>query len=262
MEKFAVVVPFLPEQLRIAEILSTWDRAIETVEALIANARAQKAALMQQLLTGKRRLPGFSGEWLDLKLGDAAMVDRDSLGQNTPKTFSFRYISLSDVQSGRIAEKLPNLAFAEAPSRARRKVRVGDILMATVRPNLQAFARVGSEHADCIASTGFAVLSHRAGFDPSFMFHSLFSQRFTDQIEALVVGSNYPAINSTDIKSLTLLFPDFEEQKAVGELLDVADAEVRMLESELTALRQEKAALMQQLLTGKRRVKLDTASAP
>jgi type I restriction enzyme S subunit len=254
-------LPPVREQRRIAEILATWDRVIETVEALLANAREQKTALMQILLKGKRRLPGFCGEWHDLKFGEAAMIDSDSLGQNTPKSYSFRYISLSDVQPGRIAESLPSLPFAEAPSRARRKLRIGDILMATVRPNLQAFARVGAEHSDCIASTGFAVLSHRPDFDPSFIFHSLFSQRVTDQIEALVVGSNYPAINSNDIRGLALLCPEQEEQKAVGELLNTAGDEIETLENQLTALRQEKAALMQQLLTGKRRVKTAESEA-
>ena len=64
-----IELPPLPEQRRIAEILATWDRAIETVEALIANARAQKKALMQSLLTAKHRLPGFSGQWKHQKIG-------------------------------------------------------------------------------------------------------------------------------------------------------------------------------------------------
>lgn len=247
-------LPPAHDQRRIAEILATWDRAITSVEALVANAREQKAALMQALLTGKRRLPGFTGSWSDLRLGEAVLLDQQSLGANTPASFRFRYISLSDVEPGLISENLPTLTFAHAPSRARRKVQAGDILMATVRPNLQGFARVTSRHADCIASTGFAVLSHRPGFDPSFLFHCLFSQAVTDQIDALVVGSNYPAINAADVRNLKIRAPGVEEQQAVGAVLDNSDAEIAASAKMARALREEKAALMQQLLIGKRRV--------
>lgn len=259
--RLKVRIPPINEQKRIAEILATWDRAIDNVEALIANSRAQKAALIQALLTGERRLLGLTGSWSDLKLGEAVLLDQRSLGANTPRSFRFRYISLSDVEPGLISDILPTLTFADAPSRARRKVQAGDILMATVRPNLRGFARVTPNHADCIASTGFAVLSPRPGFDPSFLFHCLFSQAVTDQIEALVVGSNYPAINAADVRNLKIRAPELEEQKAVGAVLDNSDAEITVSEKVLRALRDEKAALMQQLLTGKRRVKLAESEA-
>ena len=88
-----VCLPPLPEQRRIAEILSTWDRAIETVEALIANASAQKKALMQSLLTGKRRLTGFAGEWKRTPLGElghisSAGVDKKLVEGETRSGFS------------------------------------------------------------------------------------------------------------------------------------------------------------------------------
>ena len=254
-------LPPLWEQRRIVEVLAAWDQAIQAVDALIANAREQKAALMQALLTGKRRLPGFTGSWLDLRLGETALVDQQSLGVNTPKSSRFRYISLADVEPGVISDNLPTLTFADAPSRARRKVKRGDILMATVRPNLQGFARVTHDHADCIASTGFAVLSHRSSFDPSFLFHCLFSQAVTDQIEALVVGSNYPAINAADVRNLKIRVPGLEEQTAIGALLDIADVDIAAREKMLCTLREEKAALMQQLLSGKRRVQLAESEA-
>lgn len=231
------------------------------MEALITNARAQKKALMQSLLTGKKRLRGFTGTWEQLTFGDVVEIDRSSLGQQTPADFRFRYISLSDVQPGLIARQLSPMTYAEAPSRARRQVKKGDILMATVRPNLQAFAKIGPEHADCIASTGFAVLSAKPGFDSDYLFQYLFSEHLTGQIEALVVGSNYPAINSTDIKGLAVRCPRYEEQAAIAEVLRDADREIEAYESQRTLLRREKSALMQQLLAGKRRVKVDRREA-
>lgn len=258
-------LPPLPEQRKIAEVLSTWDAAISAQERLIANAKHQKKALMQTLLpTGtqppKKRLPGFTGDWARKHFRDAVLVDRNSLGQNTPADFRFRYISLSDVERGTIGSDLSELEFASAPSRARRKLTTGDILMATVRPNLQAFARVGSIHADCIASTGFAVLTAKPGFDPSYIYHYLFSEHLTGQIDALVVGSSYPAINSSDIKGLSMHCSSADEQAAIAQVLNAADALITDHENQLAVFCQEKSALMQQLLTGKRRVKVKEAA--
>jgi type I restriction enzyme S subunit len=249
------------EQRRIVEILGTWDLAVEKVERLVANARSQKAALMQDLLLGKRRLPGFVGNWSGRTISDAAELDRESLGVATPSDFSFRYISLSNVQPGSISGDLETMTFSSAPSRARRKINTGDILMATVRPNLQAFAKVLPEHQDCVASTGFCVLSARPGQDPSFLFHQLFGDRITSQIDALVVGSNYPAINSSDVANLRFDCPDIEEQVALSTVLDCADFSVQGREAQLAALQQERAALRQQLLTGRRTVTVQAEAA-
>jgi type I restriction enzyme, S subunit len=264
LKPLSIVTPPLPEQRKIAEILSTWDAAIGAQERLIANAKRQKKSLMQTLLPTnthppKKRLPGFSGEWTRKHFRDAVYVDRNSLGQNTPADFRFRYISLSDVETGTIASELPELEFASAPSRARRKLTTGDILMATVRPNLQAFARVGGHHADCIASTGFAVLTAKPGFDPSYIYHYLFSEHLTGQIDALVVGSSYPAINSSDIQGLSIYCSNADEQAAIAQVLNASDALITDHENQLSVFRQEKSALMQQLLTGKRRVKTEDA---
>ncbi|WP_339865057.1 restriction endonuclease subunit S [Paremcibacter congregatus] len=256
-----VLVPSKTEQKRIAEILSTWDRAIETTEKLIANSEAQKKALMQQLLTGKKRLPGFSGAWTRKHFADAVTVDQDSLGQATPADYRFRYISLSDVTPGKIADELGELEFGTAPSRARRKVKSGDILMATVRPNLQAFAKVSDQFSDYIASTGFAVLGAKAGFHPDYIYHYLFSEHLTGQIEALVVGSNYPAINSSDIKGMAMRCPSYEEQAAIAAVLTDAEGLIAQYHRQATDLHHEKSALMQQLLAGKRRVKIKEEEA-
>ncbi|WP_133163964.1 restriction endonuclease subunit S, partial [Vibrio lentus] len=79
----------------------------------------------------------------------------------------------------------------------------------------------------------------------------------TGQIDSLVVGSNYPAINSSDVSGLKVYCPTFEEQQRIASVLTVADREIEVLEVKLAHFKQEKKALMQQLLTGKRRVKVD-----
>ncbi|UTS82225.1 restriction endonuclease subunit S [Phaeobacter piscinae] len=255
LKKMKFAIPPTTEQKKIAEILSTWDRAIEVAEAQLVCARTQKRALMQSLLTGRRRFPEFEGqEWKEVRLGDIATVDAQSLGAKTPQNFAFNYISLSNVEPGRITGTLERMSFADAPSRARRKVNTGDLLVSTVRPNLMGFARVAKEHSSCIASTGFAVVSAGNEADGSYLFHYLFSHHMKSQFHALVVGSNYPAINSADVKKLRINLPPLDEQERIGEVLDDCDSEIVRLADEITKLRTEKKALMQQLLTGKRRV--------
>lgn len=258
-EKFKIILPPLAEQRKIAKILSTWDKAISTTERLIDNSKQQKKALMQQLLTGKKRLlddsgKPFEGEFDRVNLSELVTIDKSSLGKKTPEDFEFSYISLSDVETGKIADNLEKHVFSSSPSRARRKVSNGDILLATVRPNLKGFAKVKAEHDGMIASTGFSVLTPKKGVSGDYLYHYLFSCHITGQINALVVGSNYPAINSSDVSGLKVYIPSYDEQKKVACVLNNADQSLSQLEQELADLKQEKKALMQQLLTGKRRV--------
>ncbi|HCH3679885.1 TPA: restriction endonuclease subunit S [Vibrio parahaemolyticus] len=266
---YAVKLPMPPlsEQRKIAQILSTWDRGIATTEKLIDASKQQKKALMQQLLTGKKRLidpetgKAFEGEWERHSLSDLVYVDRKSLGKKTPDNFKFKYISLSNVDFGVISKELEVHEFSAAPSRARRVLQDGDILMSTVRPNLKGFAKVTSCYADCIASTGFAVLTPKKKVSGDYIYQYIFSAHVTGQIDSLVVGSNYPAINSSDVSGLKVYCPAFEEQQKIASVLTAADKEIELLEAKLAHLKQEKKALMQQLLTGKRRVKVAETEA-
>ncbi|TMO64865.1 restriction endonuclease subunit S [Pseudoalteromonas aurantia] len=262
LKEFPVLIPPLAEQRQIAKILSTWDKAITTTERLIDNSKRQKKALMQQLLTGKNRLlddsgKPFAGDFVRLNLSELASIDKKSLGKKTPEDYEFKYISLSDVEPGSISKTLEQHVFKSAPSRAKRIVQDGDILLATVRPNLKGFAKVKVEQDGFVASTGFAVLTPKKEVSGDYLYHYLFSCHITGQIDALVVGSNYPAINSSDVKGLKVYCPSYEEQEKIAKLLNNADASLIKLEKQLSDLQQEKKALMQQLLTGKRRVKVD-----
>ena len=135
--------PPLLEQCKIAEILGAWDESIDLLERLIGKTRSRKQGLMQQLLTGKKRFKEFEGsEWKKVSIGEIAFVDKRSLNNNTPKDYTFFYVSLSNIDNGHISNNLKELCFEQAPSRARRLVSNNDILMATVRPNLKSFAIV------------------------------------------------------------------------------------------------------------------------
>jgi type I restriction enzyme S subunit len=120
MEYLYVPKPTRSEQEAIAGVLECWDRAIRNYEKKIEKKRNVKKGLMQRLLSGKQRLPGFRGEWKRVQLGEVSVVNQESLAANTPADTQFYYLDLSCVNKGRITRPRAKLAFDRSPSRARR----------------------------------------------------------------------------------------------------------------------------------------------
>ena len=257
LREFLRFSPALASKKKIARILSLWDKAIKIAERLLINSHQHKKYLLQQLLTKKIRTPRFRSEFKRYHFSDLLKIDAKSLGKNTPENFEFNYISLSDVDNGRISSELECHKFQSAPSRARRIIAEDDILLSTVRPNLQGFAKIQKEHAGHIASTGFAVLTRKENVCADYVYHYLFSAHITGQKNSLEVGTNYPAINSSDVSGLSIYCPEYEEQKEIAEILNSCDSMIYQLQHKIACLKKEKRALMQQLLTGKRRVIID-----
>lgn len=242
------------EQEAIAGALSDADALIESLEELIAKRRQIKQGTMQELLTGKTRLPGFTGEWEVKRLGDAADTDPEALSSNTDPGFAFKYIALEDVEMGSL-RGYTELLFSGAPSRARRKLRQSDVLVSTVRPNLKAHLLFELEDDAWICSTGFCVVRCRKPLShPGFVLNQMFSDHVNRQINSLLAGSSYPAISSTDVRALEIPFPPYDEQTAIAAVLSDMDAEISALETKLQKARQIKQGMMQELLTGRIRL--------
>lgn len=227
---------------------------IENLEKLIAKKQAIKHGTMQQILTGKTRLPGFSGEWEVKRLGEIATIDIDNLTSSTNPEYRFKYISLEDVDYGTL-KNMTEMLFKNAPSRARRKIQKGDVLVSTVRPNLKSHLFIKKEVSNWICSTGFSVLRCNKNIAQSgFVFHHLFASIINKQIENLITGSNYPAINSKEISALQLPLPPLPEQTAIATILSDMDAEITALQQKCAKYRQIKQGMMQKLLTGQIRL--------
>jgi len=170
-------------------------------------------------------------DWERVKLRKLVAIDKESLGAKTPPDYEFLYASLSDVNSGVINRDLPLIKFSDAPSRARRKVKKGDILFSTVRPNLEGYARINGQVSNLIASTGFAVLSPKEITDTDFIYQYLYSYDIKRQIYALVVGSNYPAVNSSDVANLKFSIPkSSSERQAIADQLSTWDEAIEKTE--------------------------------
>ena len=266
--KFRVALPKRGEQKAIAEALSDVDGLIASLEALIEKKRQIKTGAMQQLLTGKVRLPGFGegkgskqtelGEipedWEIVNFSKLAEIDPENLGSNTDSNYAFNYISLEDASRGNL-RGFSEQIFQSSPSRARRILKDRDVLFGTVRPNLKSHYLFENHNGNWICSTGFAVLRAKEKIaDPGFIFYSLFSRAVEKQIDTLIAGSNYPAVNSRDVNQLIIAKPNFDEQQAISKIIKGFDVEVGALEQRLAKTKALKQGMMQELLTGRTRL--------
>jgi type I restriction enzyme S subunit len=246
--------PTKAEQEAIAEALSDADALIESLGKFLAKKRQLKQGAMQELLTGKKRLPGFSGEWEVKKLDVVADTDPENLGSGTRPNFTFNYIALEDVDVGTLSS-CSEQVFRTAPARARRKLHKDDVLVSTVRPKLRSHLLFSADSGNWVCSTGFCVVRCKEGVShPGYVYFHMFADCVACQIEALLTGSNYPAINGGDVRALRIPFPNYEEQTAIAAILSDMDAEIAALEAKLAKARQIKQGLMQELLTGRIRL--------
>lgn len=249
-----VALPPLPEQRAIATALSDVDTLLAALDRLIAKQRDLKQAAMQQLLTGQTRLPEFTGKWETKRLGDLVETDPKNLGSGTSPEYAFKYISLENVDEGNLRGYSEEI-FISAPSRARRELRQNDVMVSTVRPNLKSHLLFQSKEPDWICSTGFCVLRCRDGVTHTgYIFQHLFAAPLNRQIDALLTGSNYPSMNSRDVRDLEIPIPGYPEQTAIATVLSDMDLELAALEQRRDKTRALKQGMMQELLTGRTRL--------
>ena len=269
LKKMPIPLPTLPEQRKIAKILSTWDKAIATTERLIATSQQQKKALMQQLLTGKKRLVNpdtgtvFEGDWEEVCLSKIAKV---SIGLVTTMTKHYvdngvPLIRNSDIKQNEIRkEKIVYLSENFASESEHRKLKLNDIV--TVHTGEVGVSAVIKQ--DMVGSLGFATLNSRLNLKkvfPEYLCWYFNSDHFTSWCVAMSTGDGRQNLNLKDFVRAVVFLPHLNEQQKIASILTAADKEIELLEAKLAHLKDEKKALMQQLLTGKRRVKIDDIKA-
>ncbi len=186
--------------------------------------------------------------WQKVKLGNVCEIDKKTLSSKTPNDYCFDYISLSDIDRGTLLHK-KKYNFLEAPSRARRVVKKGDVLLATVRPNLQGFYVFKEDIKDYIVSTGFAVLTPKPDvLDSGYLFHTLFSSQMLMTYHIFNVGSNYPALNSIDIHKFKIPLPPLREQRRIVGVLSTWDQAIEKLDKLILAKEKHFKWLLQKLI--------------
>jgi len=264
-----LVVPLPPliEQEAIVGVLSVVDLAIGKTDEVIAKTERLKKGLMQELLTKgighkeyKQTPIGKTPKtWEVVKLKDVVEIDkesRDPSREMPDKTFLYVDIDSVDGGSGKI-RKPKRILGKEAPSRARRVIHENDVIMSTVRPYLKAFAIVPRELDGQICSTGFAVLSCGSNILPYFLLNVLFSSQIINQCNRMMVGGQYPALNQSQVSEIRIPLPPLSEQQKIADAFLSVDRKLELERNEKTKLERIKQSLMDLLLTGKIRVKVD-----
>lgn len=237
LKKFKIPLPPLPEQKKIADCLSTWDCAIEKQSQLINALTQRKKALMQQLLTGKKRLPGFSGEWKEVKLGEVCEIKKGS---------QINKIELSSNLG------FPVINGGIEPSGYHDDWNVAEnTITISEGGNSCGFINFIKEK---FWSGGhcYTLQNLKININKIFLFY--FLKNSENQIMKLRVGSGLPNIQQKDIKNFEILLPKIEEQTAIAEILTIADRELQLQKEKLAQLQTQKKGLMQVLLTGKKRL--------
>ncbi|MDO8410652.1 MAG: restriction endonuclease subunit S [Phenylobacterium sp.] len=250
-------LPPAREQRRIAEILATWDRAIETVGGLIANAREQKAAMMQALLTGERRLPGFDQPWRQVTLSELGTFRK---GKGISRA-EVRPSGLPCVRYGEIYTLHHDLIqefgsyIDRASASLSEPIGRGDILFACSGETAEEIGKcVAFDGPERAYAGGDIVVFTPQGENSVFLAYLLNSPKLAIQKAQMGQGNAVVHISASNLARLKFAIPPRDEQDAIAEHLRTADVLVRSQLAKLLALKQEKAALMQQLLSGKRRV--------
>jgi type I restriction enzyme S subunit len=245
-----VPLPSLPIQQMIGAIGTNTLDVDAKFDALIAAKREQKRGLLQQLLTGKVRFPGFTEPWKTVRIGDVLAIDPEQLPAATPPDYTFKYIDLGSVNDGVVEVPTQPIDFATAPSRARRVLRQGDVLLSTVRPLLRGFGMIEAVDGPLVGSTGFAVLRTTRTEDARFILECLFSENVLRQMHARTTGSSYPALGSEDVRSLVIPWPSQSERSRIGAVLTAATKEIRTLAEARGLLATQRRGLMERLLSG------------
>jgi type I restriction enzyme S subunit len=249
---FQIDLPPLPEQRKIAEILSTWDRAIEVTEALLATARTQKRALMQSLLTGKRRFPEFAGqEWREVRLGEIAhevsIRNKDSADLVVIScTKSIGFVNSLDYFNKQVfSDDLTGY-----------KIITRDQIGYPSNHIEEGSIGIQNLHDAALVSPIYTIFETDGKVDPLFLLRILKTDYYRQVFSAATSASvdRRGSLRWKAFSTIKVPVPSMNEQRKINLVFDTVEQEIQQMSAQVAKLRTEKKALMQQILTGKRRV--------
>jgi len=264
LKRIAIPLPPLPEQRAIASALSDVDALIAALDALIAKKRLVKQGAMQELLTGKRRLPGFSEEWEIKKLGEIGKClrgvsykgDSDLSPSDTEKTT--RLLRSNNVQNASVV--FENLQFVNSQRVSDYQIMCDDdILICMANGSKELVGKAAAFHTKDHYKYTFGTFMGcfrltSKDVSPLFVPHAFQTHQYRNYISNLIAGSSINNLKPSDIESIQFPFPEISEQIAIAEILADMDAEIAALETHREKTRLLKQGMMQELLTGRTRL--------
>ena len=262
----SIALPPIKEQEQIATVLSEIDELISLAEKQISKKKAIKQGAMQELLTGKRRLPGFSGEWETFVFGDLfdfipnnAFTRAQLSDSGKVKNIHYgdiltkfgAYISANSNEIPYIGKEIDLSRFAE-----KCYLQSGDVIIADTAEDETVGKALEVINVECPVLAGQHTLLCRpkANFAEKFLGYYLNAACYHDQLLPFIVGTKVSSVSKASIAQTRLVVPKYEEQQAISCVLSDMDDEITELEQKLEKYRQIKQGMMQQLLTGKIRL--------
>ena len=254
LKKIHIPFPSTEEQRAIAAVLSDVDALLAKLDQFIAKKRDLKLATMQQLLTGKTRLPGFSGEWEVKMLGDVVQI----FSGGTPKTSnpsywngSIKWCTPTDITScaGKyLMETHRSITHEGLASCSARLLPVGSLLLCS-RATIGELKIAGEV---ICTNQGFKSLICNSDVSNEFLYYKLVTMK--SQMIERAIGSTFLEISKKDTAILEITIPSYDEQTAIATILSDMDAEIAALETRRDKTRDIKQGMMQELLTGRIRL--------
>lgn len=254
--KFCFPLPNSEEQTAIATALSDVDSLISALTKKIEKKKAIKQGLMQQLLTGKKRLPRFCGDWIKKNVSSVSDIFRG--GSPRPienyivKSGGVNWIKIGDVDSSAKYIFRTNEQIIESGIQYSRFVHSGDLLLS----NSMSFGRPYILKTEgCIHDGWLVIQNYDKYFDKEFLYYLLGSDEVLKQYKSLAAGSSVLNLNKDIVGKVVLYFPpSISEQTAIANILSDCDSEIAVLEEKRDKYKEIKQGMMQQLLTGKIRL--------
>ncbi len=255
IQKIIFPLPPLPEQKAIADLLSTWDTAIEKTERLIELKGKQKKWLMQNFLTGKKRLPGFSGKWKTVKLGEICeKIKSGGTPLSTIKEYyngDIPFLSIGDMTlQGKYLKYTTNKVSQKGIENSSSWIVPKGSLIYSM------YASIGFVSISLIElaiSQAVLCISFKKNYLTEFMYYLLSNMK--NSVMKYVGEGTQKNLNAKVIRNFEIRSPPLPEQQAIADVLTIADQEIEQLKSLVKKYKSQKRGLMQKLLTGKWRVK-------
>ena len=248
---FVIPCPTLEEQNRIAEALSDVDSIISSLEKLNAKKKAVKQGAMQELLTGKKRLPGFDGEWKPKRFSDVCFINAPMVDPAQKEYEYLPHIGNESIEkeNGRISHY--NLVKDDHLISGKYYFSETDVLYGKINPQ---FAKAAYPKFKGLCSADMYPISCGSELNPTYLLYILLSEEFTKYTVSLSNRSGIPKVNREELAEYSLKLPTIKEQTTIASILSDMDNEIGALEQKLEKTRQIKQGMMQQLLTGKIRL--------
>ena len=266
LRQVSVCLPPLPEQQKIAAILSTWDRAIELTEKLIAAKQKRKQALMQQLLTGKVRLPQFVGskKWTTTMLGDVVSLSSGGTPSKANPDYwngEVPWVTAKDLKRRRLTDSIDHVSEI-AIGNGTRLMPTGTVFVLVRGMTLLKDVPVCIASVPMCFNQDIRALTIHEKYDYRFIAYSLVASKHRLLSLVNVAGHGTGRLATEFLVEFPIRVPPTEdEQVSISDVIEVADAESSLLVRRVEKLRSQKKGLMQQLLTGKVRVNVDPKKA-